>query len=87
MGFALLFVLLVVNIGWNGGAPLALAAIGALLVVVSQALLTKDRKRGGYWMEHGEVNPDPVVYSYGALFFTAGWVLVSWSMSLPMVAA
>lgn len=84
MGFAFLFVLLAINLAIDGGAARYLAIVGAIFVVSSQAMLMNDRKRGKHWMLNGETNPKPIVYSYGALLFTAGWILVSWSMSLPM---
>ena len=85
VGFMILFLLLAFNIGYDGGAARYLAFAGAVLVVASQKIVFGDRKRGDYWMAHGEVNPNPVVYSLGEPLFTLGWVLLAWSMSLPML--
>ena len=82
MGFVVLLLVIAINLGRDGGAPLYLAVSGALLVAMSQAMLVKDRKRGKYWMKHGEPNPQPIVYSYGAVMFPAGWLLIAWALSL-----
>lgn len=82
--FVILFVLLAANIGLHGGAALALALPGAALVVLGQKTVFGDRKRGDYWMETQEVNPNPIVYSWGEPLFMTGWILMSLAMAIPM---
>ncbi len=57
---------------------------GAFLIVLGQKTVFGDRKRGDYWMQTGKVNPDPIVYSYGELFFMTGWILFSLAMSIAV---
>ena len=83
--FVLLFLALAINIGIKGGLALALSLPGAFLVILGQKTIFGDRIRGDHFMEHnGATNPNPIVYSYGELFFMTGWISISWAMSLPM---
>ena len=45
---------------------------------------TSTLKRGDYWMATGKVNPNPIVYSYGEIFFMSGWILFSLAMSITV---
>lgn len=83
MGFVMLLLVLAVLIGWNGGVTaLVLAIVGVLLVAMSQAKLMMERKRGRYWIENGEPNPRPIVYSFGTLMFPTGWLITAWAISI-----
>ena len=82
MGFAVLFVAIAVTLGWNGGPHRWLAIAGTASVIAVQLVLMGDRTRGRVWIQTGEPNPHPVVYSYGVLLFPLGWILVSWAASL-----
>ena len=82
MGFAILFVAIAVTLGWSGGSHRWLAIVGTTSVIAAQMLLIGDRTRGRVWMQTGEPDPHPVVYSYGVVFFPLGWILVSWAASL-----
>jgi hypothetical protein len=82
--FVLLFAALAINIGIHGGLALALALPGAVLIILGQKTVFGNRKRGDYWMEHQQVNPNPIVYSAGEPIFMAGWIIISLAMSLPM---
>lgn len=82
IAFMVLFLILALNIGLDGGPARYLAPAGAVLTVLSQRIVFGDRKRGDYWMTTGEVNPNPIVYSAGAPLFMAGWILLAWAMSL-----
>jgi hypothetical protein len=82
--FVLLFAALAINIGIHGGLALALALPGAILIIMGQKTVFGDRKRGDYWMEHQQVNPNPIVYSVGEPLFMTGWILISLAIALPM---
>jgi hypothetical protein len=85
VGFVLLFLALAINIGIKGGIALALSLPGAILIILGQKTVFGDRIRGDFFMEHpGETNPNPIVYSYGELYFMTGWIAISLGMSLPM---
>lgn len=85
IGFVLLFLALAINIGIHGGLALALSLPGAFLIILGQKTVFGDRIRGDFFMEHdGQSNPNPIVYSYGELYFMAGWISISLGMSLPM---
>jgi len=83
MVFVVLFILLAVNISTGGVLASYLAFPGAVLTILGQKTIFADRKRGDYWMETKKVNPNPIVYSYGELFFMTGWILLSIAMSIP----
>lgn len=81
--FVGLFMSLALNIGWGGGVKLALALPGAILIILGQVTVFGDRKRGDYFMQNDKKeNPNPIVYSYGEPLFMAGWIMISWAMSL-----
>jgi len=83
--FVILFILLAVNLGKSAnGLAIFLTLPGAFLVVLGQKTVFGDRKRGDYWMQTGKINPCPIVYSYGELYFMAGWVLFSLAMSIAV---
>ena len=84
MVFVLLFMALAINIGFYGGVQRYLALAGAVLVIAGQKTVFGDRKRGDSWMETGEVNPNPIVYSAGEPLFMLGWILLSTAMAIPM---
>jgi len=84
MVFMLLFLMLAFNIGYEGDISRYLAFPGAMLAILGQKTIFGDRKRGDYWMEHNKENPNPIVYSYGELFFMTGWILLSIAMAIPM---
>jgi hypothetical protein len=82
--FVLLFMALAIEVGHTGGiTKLALSLAGAILVILGQKTVFGDRKRGDYWMETQEVNPNPIVYSYGEPLFMTGWILLSIVISIP----
>lgn len=81
--FVLLFLALAIEVG-QGNGKLVWSVPGAILIVLGQKTVFGDRKRGDYWMDTGKVNPNPIVYSYGELFFMAGWILMSLSMAVPL---
>lgn len=84
MGFVLLFLSLAINIGLGGGLALLLSLPGAFFIILGQKTVFGDRLRGDFFMEHaGQTNPNPIVYSYGELFFMAGWISISLGMALP----
>ncbi len=84
--YCLLVTSLAVELGYTGGGMrLAMSLPGALLIILGQKTVFADRKRGDYWMETQEVNPNPIVYSYGEPLFMAGWILMSVSASLTRV--
>jgi len=85
MIFVLLFLALAINIGFDSIFTFCLALSGAILVIAGQITVFKNRKRGDYWMINKVVNPNPIVYSLGELFFMAGWILLALAMSLPML--
>lgn len=85
MIFVVLFLALAVNIGFHGGLALYLGLAGAVLVVLGQITVFKNRKRGDYWMVNKVVNPNPIVYSLGVPLFIIGWILLSLAMSQPML--
>jgi hypothetical protein len=85
--FVLLFAALAINIGTihdTGGLALGLSLPGAILIILGQKTVFGDRKRGDYWMEHQQVNPNPIVYSAGEPLFMTGWILISLAIALPM---
>lgn len=82
--FVLLFLALAAELGHTGGVRLLLSLPGALLIIAGQKTVFGDRKRGDYWMETGEVNPNPIVYSYGEPLFMTGWIMMSLVMSMPL---
>ncbi|WP_020568235.1 hypothetical protein [Neolewinella persica] len=84
MGFVVLFLLLAFNIGFEKDVSIYLAFAGAMLAIAGQKTIFGDRKRGDYWMKNDEENPNPIVYSYGELFFMAGWILSSIAIATPM---
>ena len=83
--FVLLFIALATNVGKNAnGLAIFLTLPGAALIVLGQKTIFGDRKRGDFWMSTGKVNPDPIVYSYGELYFMTGWILFSLAMSITV---
>ena len=84
MLFVMLFLALAFNIGFDGGIARYLAFAGAICVIAGQKNVFGDRKRGDYWMEHNEVNPNPIVYSVGEPLFMLGWILLSTAIAIPM---
>lgn len=82
--FVLLFLALAAELGHTGGLRLALSLPGAILIIAGQKTVFGDRKRGDYWMETGNVNPNPIVYSYGEPLFMTGWLMMSLVMAMPM---
>lgn len=74
---------LAIELGHSGGIRLVLSGSGAILIVAGQKIVFGDRKRGDHWMEAQEVNPNPIVYSYGEPLFMTGWILMSLAMSIP----
>lgn len=85
--FLLLFIALAINIGsrWDWHA-LALSLPGAILIVLGQKTVFGARKRGDYTMQNDQ-KPNPyegcLVYSWGEVFFMAGWIFICWGMALP----
>ena len=82
--FVLLFLALAGELGYSSRSRLALSLPGAVLIILGQKTVFGNRKRGDYWMETGQVNPNPIVYSYGEPLFMTGWILMSLVMSMPM---
>lgn len=82
--FVLLFLALAIEIGYGNPLALGLSLPGALLIIAGQKTVFGDRKRGDYWMETKEVNPNPIVYSYGEPLFMLGWLAMSLAMAIPM---
>jgi hypothetical protein len=86
--FVLMFVTLAVEIGYltpgSSRRFWMLSLPGAFLIVLGQKTVFGDRKRGDYWMETKQVNPNPIVYSYGEPFFMTGWILLTLAMSIPL---
>ena len=81
--FVLLFIMLAVNVGKSAnGFAIFFTLPAALLIVLGQKTIFGDRKRGDFWMQTGKINTDPIVYSYGELYFMQGWILFSIAMSL-----
>ena len=74
---------LAIELGHTGGIQLVLSLAGAILIIAGQKTVFGDRKRGDHWMETQEVNPNPIVYSYGEPLFMTGWILISLGMSIP----
>ena len=85
MIFVALLLALAINIGWDNRLALYFSLAGVMLMIAGQMTVFKDRKRGDYWMKNKKVNPNPIVYSIGELFFMAGWIFLSLAMSLPML--
>jgi hypothetical protein len=86
--FVLMFAALAASIGdYQFSQNLAFALPGALMIVLGQKTIFEDRKRGDYWMQTSEVNPNPIVYSAGEPLFMTGWLLIAWAMSLPFIPA
>jgi hypothetical protein len=85
MVFVLLFLALAVNIGFDSWLALGLALPGAALVIAGQKTVFQDRKRGDYWMNPQEVNPNPIVYSVGEPLFMTGWIFLALAISRPML--
>merc|ERR1719203_508457 len=85
--FLLMFIVLAINIGSTWGwKTLALSLPGAILIVLGQKTVFGARRRGDYTMKNGgKANPyDQVfVYSWGEVFFMAGWLLICWGASMP----
>ena len=73
---------LAIELGLSGGVSW-LAVPGAILIILGQKTVFGDRKRGDYWMETQQVNPTPIVYSWGEILFMWGWILMSVVMSIP----
>ena len=81
--FVLLFLALAVEIGLGNGYYY-LSIPGAIFVIAGQKTVFGDRKRGDYWMANNmEVNPNPIVYSWGEPLFMLGWILLSLAMAIP----
>jgi len=85
--FAILFILLAVNIGTSWGyRAMALSLPGAILIILGQKTVFGARKRGDYSMQNvGEANPynKVLVYTWGEVFFMMGWILICWGMAMP----
>ena len=83
--FVLLFIILAKNVGTSAnGLAVFLTLPGAALIVLGQKTIFGDRKRGDFWMSTGKVSPNPIVYSYGELYFMTGWILFSIAMSIAV---
>ena len=87
MPFAMLFILLAINIGTSWGyRAMALSLPGAILIILGQKTVFGARKRGDYSMQNsGEANPynKVLVYTWGEVFFMMGWILICWGMAMP----
>jgi len=76
-------VVVIVLIAFHGWAAGLLSIIGVALVAYGHYMLWQDRKRGKHWVESKSRNPNPVVYSFGALLVPLGMLLFAWSMTIP----
>ena len=81
-GFVILFILLAINIGFDGAPAIYLALAGAIFTLMSQRVAFAHRKRGDHWMKTGQPNPNPIVYSPGIPMFQVGWILLGWAVSI-----
>ena len=45
--------------------------------------LHENRKRGAFWLANDETNPMFQVFSYGALTFPLGAMVLAWGLSNP----
>ena len=85
--FVVLFLALAIIIGSHWGwRALGLSLPGAILIVLGQKTVFADRRRGDYTMQNGgRANPyeKVLVYSWGEVFFMAGWILICWGAAMP----
>lgn len=82
--FVLLFLALAFELGHSNKCRLTLSLTGAIFIIAGQKTVFGNRKRGDYWMETGEVNPNPIVYSVGEPLFMTGWLMMSLVMAMPL---
>jgi hypothetical protein len=88
VGFAVLVLCIFLSgapllLTWNSLVRTVSAIAGVLMFCGGQHLLQHDRKRGWHWMNTGQVNPNPIVYSHGIPIFTVGVMLLAYAMTIP----
>jgi len=80
---ATILMIIMVAALWHGRDVAGiLGSLGFVSFYVGQIILFQDRKRGSHWVETGELNPSPVVYSYGSLLTPVGMLLIAWAFSV-----
>lgn len=74
------FVLFQVFTGWTSTI---LSLLGIWLVIWGHKHIMDDRKRGKLWLDTEKPNPAPLVYSFGPILYSIGWILLALAMSIP----
>jgi cytochrome c biogenesis protein CcdA len=57
--------------------------VGIVLVLLGHRHIMDDRKRGKLYLDTGKPNPAPIVYSFGPVFYSLGWIFLALAMSIP----
>jgi hypothetical protein len=79
----IVFGYLVIFQAFTGWASCVFSLVGIVLVASGDNQMMGDRKKGRLWVETGNVNPAPYVYSYGPIFYSLGWIFLALAMSIP----
>ncbi|CAB9522038.1 expressed unknown protein [Seminavis robusta] len=64
-------------------ASMGITMVGIVLVLLGHRHIMDDRKRGKLFLDTGKPNPAPIVYSFGPILYTLGWILLALAMSIP----
>jgi hypothetical protein len=82
--YYVLMVLLFTSVGVHGGAPLIMSMFGVFFVLLGQHFDMLERKRGAWWLQEREINPNPTAFGIGQPIYLIGWILLCLSISIPI---
>lgn len=68
---------------FTGFNSVMFSLVGSILIIHGHKTLLEDRKKGTIWIDTEKPNNRPIVYSFGPLYSTSGWVLLALAMSIP----
>uniref|UniRef100_A0A7R9WT13 Uncharacterized protein n=1 Tax=Craspedostauros australis TaxID=1486917 RepID=A0A7R9WT13_9STRA len=83
-GWYLGLAILAVVIGLDGGTAIVLSIMAVAMIALGRKLGMEERKKGDAWVTSQTVNEQPTVYGMGIPLYTAGLIVLSLAMSIPM---
>jgi hypothetical protein len=81
----IVFAFMVVFQAFTGWTSAFFTLIGVVLILLGHRHIMDDRKRGKLYLDTEKPNPAPLVYSYGPVLYTLGWIFMALAMSIPQV--
>ena len=79
----IVFSFLVVFQSFTGPTSSIYTMIGAGLILWGHKHMMDDRKKGKLFLDTGKPNAAPLVYSFGPVFASLGWIFMAVAMSIP----